>query len=210
MTPTVLVLLWLSSASALPFCDRDCPKRAVLEGLDREVLACQERLRITEEANRSCDTGGPPPVVYTELLQAFADTEVEVERDGKRVAVVIPSSLLFAPGSVEVRREALLVVDLLATALNLHPDQTAWLMGHTDDGPLSREAARRYPDHATLSFAQAHSVALLLSGQFKVDPARLLASGQGAGRPRVPSETDGAREQNRRVVVLIGPREEWR
>jgi len=210
MSSALLASMWLSGVSGLPLLDRDCPKRVVLEGLDREVLACRERLRIAEEGTRSCDTGGPPPVVYTELLQAFADTEVEVERDGKRVAVVIPSSLLFAPGSVEVRREAILVVDLLATALNLHPDQAAWLVGHTDDGPLPRDAVGRYGDHATLSFAQAHSVSQLLSGQFKVDPARLVASGQGAERPRVRSETDGAREQNRRIVVLIGPREEWR
>jgi len=210
MTASLLASVVLGGALGLPLLDRDCPKRAVLEQLDREVLACQERVKLAEEATRSCDTGGPPPAIYTELLQAFADTEVEVARDGKRVAVVIPTSLLFAPGSVEVRREAMLVVDLVATALKLHPEQSAWLVGHTDDGPLPRDAARRYGDHTTLSFAQAHAVAKVLAGRFEVDAGRLSSSGRGADRPRVPAETDGAREQNRRLVVLIGPSEDWR
>ena len=208
MNSIVLAALLLSS-SVGGLRDRDCPKRAVLEQLDREVLACQERMRRAEESAGSCDTGGPPPPIYTELLQAFADTEVEVDRDGPRVAVVIPSSLLFAPGDTSVRREAMLVVDLLATALKLHPEQSAWLIGHTDDAPLSRDTVRRFGDHTTLSFAQAHALAQVLSGQFEVERGRLSASGRGADRPRVPSETDGAREQNRRLVVVIGPHQDW-
>ena len=209
MKGSLLAVSLLSSALGIPFGDRDCPKRAVLEQLDREVLACQQRVKQAEEATRSCDTGGPPPVIYTELLQAFGDTEVEVFRDGVRVAVVVPSSLLFAPGSVEVRREAMLVVDLVATALKLHPEQSAWLIGHTDDAPLSRAVLQRYGDHATLSFAQARAVAAVMSEQFEVQPTRLSATGRGADRPRAASETDGAREQNRRLVVLIGPGEDW-
>jgi chemotaxis protein MotB len=209
MNGSLLATAFLSSALGLPLLDRDCPKRAVLEQLDREVLACQQRVQMAEEATRSCDIGGPPPVVYTELLQAFGDTEVEVIRDGGRVAVVIPSNLLFSPNTVEVRREAMLVVDLVATALKLHPEQSAWLIGHTDEAPLSRDAVGRFGDHATLSFAQAHSFAQVLTGTFEVEPSRLSATGRGAARPRVASETDGAREQNRRLVVLIGPGEDW-
>ncbi len=188
----------------------DDTRNATIDQLDREVLACRERLSAAQDIARSCEGGGPPPAVYTELLQAFADSEVEVHRDGPRVGIVVPGALLFAPESVEIRREARLVVDLLATALGLHPELDVWITGHTDDRPLSRTAQRLYPDLDTYSFAQANSLARILNQEFSVDRARLHAAGQGPSRPRVANETDGARQKNHRIVLVLGPREEWR
>lgn len=188
----------------------DCPRKTTLDQLDREVLACQQRLSEAEEAARSCDSGGPPPAIYTELLQAFADTEVEVVRDGPRVVASIPISLLYAPESLEVRKEARLVVDLLATALNLHPELSAWLLAHTDDTPLSRGLVRAHGDAVGWTHAQARALAKVLTTDFSVEPARLTAVGHGTARPRAASETDGARQKNRRIDVVIGPSEQWR
>jgi|GEM_PF-3368839 len=188
----------------------DCPRRATLEQLDREVLACQVRLEEAQEAARSCDQGGSSTALYRELLQAFADTEVQVVRDGPRVVVSIPASLLFPGDGIEVRREARLVVDLLATALNLHEDTSAWVLAHTDDSPIPRALLRAHGDALGLTQAQAGALVRMLTAEFSVAPGRLVAAGQGTARPRVAAETDGARAQNRRVDVIIGPTEDWR
>lgn len=188
----------------------DCPRRSVVEQLDREVLACQVRLEQAAEASRSCGEGDGATSLYRELLQAFADTEVDVVRDGPRVVASVPSALLFPSDGVEVRREARLVVDLLGTALNLHPETAAWVVAHTDDAPLNRTLQRQFADPLGLTQAQAASVVRTLVTDFSVDAGRLVAAGHGSARPKVPAETDGARQQNRRVDIVIGPREDWR
>lgn len=208
MWSPLLVSLHVTSMAGLLF--QDCPRRATVEQLDREVLACQVRMEEAAEAARSCGDAGGATALYRELLQAFAGTEVEVVRDGPRVVVSVPASLLFPSDGVDVRREARLVVDFLSTALNLHPETTAWVVAHTDDTPLSRPLQKRYGDALGLTQAQAMSMVRALSSEFSVDPARLVAAGQGSARPRAAAETDGAREKNRRVDVIIGPHEDWR
>jgi chemotaxis protein MotB len=203
------VLVLAGGVAGLPW-GSDCPRRSTVEQLDREVLACQERLAEARETARTCDQAGAPTAVYRELLQAYAGTEVEVHRDGPRVVVSIPAAVLFPGDAVEVRREARLVVDLLATALNLHPDMRAQVIAHTDDTPLSRTFQRSYTDPLGLTVAQSTQLVRVLVSEFKVEPSQLAAVGQGNTRPLVPNETDGARAKNRRVDVVIGPSEEWR
>lgn len=208
--------MWSSLLVSLPLLGTaglfgvDCPRQATVEQLDREVLACQVRLEQAAEAAKNCGEGEGAMALYRELLQAFSGTEVQVVRDGPRVVVTIPSAMLFPADRVEVRREAQLVVDFLATALNLHTETMAWVIAHTDDSPLPRDLQRRHGDALGLSRAQAAAVVHALSSRFSVAPGRLLAAGQGSARPLVPAETDGARAKNRRVVVIIGPGESWR
>jgi chemotaxis protein MotB len=192
------------------FSQKDCPRRATVEQLDREVMACQIRLDEAKETARNCADASAPMALYRELLQAYSGTEVVLRRDGARVVVSIPSSLLFPADGVEIRREARLVVDLLATAMNLHPEMNAWVVAHTDDAPLPRSLQRAHGDALGLTQAQAGTLVRVLTGEFKVDAGRLAAAGLGNARPMVPTETDGARAKNRRVDVVIGLAEDWR
>lgn len=190
--------------------DRKCERIAsTVDQLDREVMACQDRLAAAQESSRHCDSGGPPPPVYTELLQTFADSEVEVLRDGPRVVVVFPGGLLFGGGSVEVRKEAMLPVDLLATAMSLHPELHAWIGGHTSDAPIPRPYSK-YHTHRSWSFAQADALAKVLTERFSVAPERLAVAAYGDSRPRAENETEGGRRKNHRIVVILGPSEDWR
>ncbi|HCH65783.1 MAG: hypothetical protein CL927_02275 [Deltaproteobacteria bacterium] len=200
----------LSIGVAGIFVQKDCPRRATVEQLDREVLACRIRLDEAKETARTCADAGMPTALYRELLQAYASTEVEVVRDGARVIVSVPASVLFPTDAVELRRESRLVVDLLATALKLHPETTAWVVAHTDDSPLSRRVQGLHRDALGLTQAQAGSLVRVLVDEFEVDGRRLVAAGLGNARPQVPNETDGARAKNRRVDVIIGPSETWR
>jgi len=192
------------------FGQKDCPRRATVEQLDREAMACQIRLEEARETARNCADASAPTALYRELLQAYSGTEVVLRRDGARVVVSIPASLLFPADGVEIRREAGLVVDLLATALNLHPEMNAWVVAHTDDVPLPRSLSRAHGDALGLTQAQAGALVRVLVGQFKVDAGRLAAAGLGNARPMVANETDGARAKNRRVDVVIGLAEDWR
>ena len=120
-------------------------KDELVNKLDREVIALtQENERLTE-ALATCSTEGRVPLIYTELKQVMATFEVEVKRKGDLTIVVIPGGIVSAPGSVRLRAEVDPVLDLLSTALNLHPALPIFVIGHTDDEIVQGRLKKQFP-----------------------------------------------------------------
>ena len=203
---SLLVLLPLCGPACVPHTPSDM---ALIQQLDQEVLAARERNRTLEEQLQHCGETGSTAEIFRELSQVLSGTEVELERDGPRTAVIIPSDMLFGSDGIEVRQEATMVLDLLATALKLHPGLSVMVLAHTDDQPVPRELRRLAPDHWALSTAQARAVALSLIINFGVEETRLSVAGRGSAAPRSPNDTPAERARNRRVVVVIGPPAPW-
>lgn len=200
-----LLCLALSAMGCIPATyDRD-----LVTQLDREILALKQRNDVLQERVEDCaDAGADPGPVYTELVQVFSGTEVEVLRNGVRTVVVVPSDQLFSPGQTVVRDEAMMVPDMLATALGLHEDLSVQVIAHTDDVELTGAARRRYLSLWGLSMAQATGFMVALV-ELGVDESRFTISGRGAQEPVAESDTPEGRAQNRRIVVIIGPSHDW-
>lgn len=186
------------------------PKATDLEEqLDREVRALQIRTRTLEALVASCPTDGAASTIYAELIQVYAGTEVQVEREQGRAVVVIPGDVVFAPSSDTLRAEAAMVLDLLGTALQLHPELGVWVIGHSDDN-LTPAAKKKYGDAMTFSLARARSFAGALADGFGVDPKRMTIAGRGELDPIADNDTPQGRAQNRRLVVVVGTAEKYR
>ena len=183
-------------------------KDELVNKLDREVIALtQENERLTE-ALATCATEGRVPLIYTELKQVMATFEVEVKRKGDLTIVVIPGGIVFAPGSVRLRAEVDPVLDLLSTALNLHPALPIVVIGHTDDEIIQGRLKKQFPTNWELSAARAAAVCTALSSEWGVSPARFTAAGRGEWHPIADNATAEGREANRRVEVVIHPAED--
>ncbi|MCK6506507.1 OmpA family protein [Myxococcota bacterium] len=182
----------------------------LVQQLDREVIALRKKNQVLEEQLQACGQGELETALYAQLVQVFSGTEVTVHREGARAAVVIPGELLFAPGSTEVRDEAAMVSDLLATALNLHPQTQVWIIGHTDDDPLSGSLKRRFGDNWGLAAGRAQAFMRVLVDRFGVAEARFSISGRGPVHPIATNDTPEGRALNRRIVVVVGPPEDFR
>lgn len=178
--------------------------------LDREVIALHKKNQVLEDRLESCSAGQLDTELYAQLTQVFSGTEVVVEREGSRAVVVIPGELLFSPGSTTVREEATMVTDLLATALGLHPDAQVWVIGHTDDDALGGNLRRRYGDNWGLSTARASAFMRVMVDQFEIDDRRFTIAGRGDSSPVATNDTPEGRARNRRLVVVIGPPENFR
>lgn len=190
-----------------------CPRAGetgLVQQLDREVIALRKKNELLEEQLQACGQGELETALYAQLVQVFSGTEVAVHREGARAAVVIPGELLFAPGSTEVRDEATMVSDLLATALNLHPQAQVWIVGHTDDDPLSGSLKRRFGDNWGLAAARAQAFMRVLVDRFGVAEGRFTISGRGPVHPVATNDTPEGRALNRRLVVVVGPPEDYR
>lgn len=183
---------------------------STIQQLDAEVRAARQRVEMLEEQARGCAADGSPGDIYPQLVQIFAGTEVAVERAGGRAVVTIPGDLLFGEGTATVRREAGMVIDLLGTAMTLHPDRVAWVIGHTDARPLSSRAASTFSDSRGLSLAMADGLVDALLAQHSLPSARFTVAGRGADAPLVPEDTPAAQARNRRVVVVIGSPDPFR
>jgi flagellar motor protein MotB len=186
------------------------PKSSNLEEqLDREVRALQIRTRALEAQLQTCATDQGGGLIYPELLQVFAGTEVQVEREAGRAVLVVPADLVFAPGTETLRDEGTMVLDLLGTALQLHPALEVWVVGHNDDA-LTAAARKRYADPMGISLARARAFAAALTERFGVDAERFTVAGRGEADPVADNDTPQGRAQNRRIVVVIGPQEKYR
>ncbi|MFH1467026.1 MAG: OmpA family protein [Pseudomonadota bacterium] len=173
--------------------------------LDREVIALKERNAWLEEHQGDCGTAVRPSPIYAELVQVLPPGEALVTRDGGTTLVSIQVSSLFSSGSLAVRRESTMVLDLLATALNLHPEQPVQIVGYADDSPVGSSLRRYYPSNWELSAVRAGAVASELIHKYQVDPARLMIASRGPMEPVADNDTPEGRDANRRIVVRILP-----
>ena len=197
----VIVLALIGCAWIRP----DEHQQTLIYQLDREVIALKLRNDQLREQVERCSDGTRDNPIYTELLQVFSSSEVAVEREGAQTVVVIPGGLLFSSGSITIRDEATMVLDLLSVALKLHTDAKVRVIGHTDDRPLAGSLRRRYGTNWELSVFRAAALMRAMVEDFDVEEDRFTIAGRGASEPIASNDTPEGRERNRRLVVIIGP-----
>jgi chemotaxis protein MotB len=80
--------------------------------------------------------------------------------------------------------------------------------GHTDNVPIGANIKDKYQSNWELSSGRACSVLRYMYWKHKMDPERLSAVGYGEHRPVADNDTLEGRAKNRRVTIVIGPKEE--
>jgi chemotaxis protein MotB len=139
----------------------------------------------------------------TEALVGFTSNELTVAIKNGKVYVSLQESLLFPSGSATVNPKGIQALGKLAAVLNVNPDITVDIDGHTDSIPIRSSL---YPDNWALSTARAVSIVRVLTKNYQVDPTRLMASGQSQYDPVDTNSTPEGRAQNRRTDIILSPR----
>ena len=174
--------------------------------LNREVQALQQQVRALEYEAATCRDGkAPPDPLYQELHQVLSKTEVGVERRGRTTIVTFPASHLFGADELSLRQEARMTLDVMSTALKLHPRYRIEVEGHTDDGGVPTSLRRRFGDPFTFSAARAYSLVATMVDEFDVSGDRFSVIGRGSTQPIDTNDTDAGQRHNRRVVMYILP-----
>ncbi len=174
--------------------------------LDAEVVALHQVVRDLKGQVATCGQGTSPESIYADLHQVFKGTEITVSRQGAVTVVTLPATTLFSdPYTLAFRDESNMTLDLLATAIKLHPGQRIVLEGHTDNAMLPRDWVRRYGSHLELSFLYAAAVMQRLNEQFDVTEDRFTVSARGQWAPIASNDVSSGQNANRRVEVHIMP-----
>jgi OOP family OmpA-OmpF porin len=114
--------------------------------------------------------------------------------------VTLNSSFLFDVGSYTLKPAALLAIDSLATRLNTSSIKSVEIYGHTDNVGADEM-------NMTLSKNRANSVKEYLTKKLKDKTILIHTVGFGKTQPVATNETEEGRQANRRVSMIIHPKE---
>lgn len=137
-----------------------------------------------------------------DALVGFNSNELTVSQKNGKVYVSLQENLLFPSGSAVVNIKGKEALAKLAGVLNVNPDISVDIEGHTDSIPIRG----RYEDNWALSTARATSIVRILVNDYKVDPIRVVASGHSQYDPVETNSTAEGRAKNRRTEIILSPK----
>ncbi len=138
-----------------------------------------------------------------EALKGFSSSELTVKMKNGKVYISMQESLLFPSGSAVVNPKGKDALSKVAGVLNTSSDININIEGHTDSIPIH---TAKFADNWELSTARATSIAHVLIDEYRVTPAKLVASGRSEYDPIAPNSTPEGRGQNRRTEIILEPR----
>lgn len=124
---------------------------------------------------------------------------LNVKEEPRGTVITLPGNVLFATGKWELLPGARSKLDAVAAALKDQPDVTITVEGHTDSQGTPAS-------NLDLGTKRAESVRAYLQSK-GVPKEQLTAAGIGEGRPIGDNKTLDGRAQNRRVEIIVTPRE---
>lgn len=131
------------------------------------------------------------------LRDKLANSQVDVERAGNQIKLVMPESITFATGSAALNQSAHGSLNSVAEVLATYTDTTITVSGHTDS--TGTDAINN-----PLSQQRAQAVANFLTGR-GVAANRITTVGHGSRMPVASNATVEGRAKNRRVEITINP-----
>ncbi len=138
-----------------------------------------------------------------DALEGFNSSELTVTMKNGRVYISMQEGLLFPSGSAVVNPKGKDALSKVASVLNTSKDINIDIEGHTDSLPIH---TKMYEDNWSLSTARATSIAHVLIDDYKVVPAKLVASGRSEYDPVATNSTPEGRAQNRRTEIILEPK----
>ncbi len=167
------------------------------------VARVQAAAALAERENQLASIQSTYGELVSDLESALSAGQIEIERlrEGRRLNV--SQDVLFASGSATLDRIGRDVLVKVAGKLKGLGDFIE-VRGHTDDQPMSRALAKRFPSNWELAAARAASVVRLLEEE-GVPGNRLAAVSLGQNDPMVPNDSAENRARNRRIEIRLEP-----
>lgn len=139
-----------------------------------------------------------------QIAEALEENNIEDDVDmmftSQYVQLTISGAILFDPGKVELRSEALPILEKMGMILERYAQDIVEIEGHTDNVPNHDV---KYVNNDELSAGRAVSVFNYLMETTNLDPAMVKHSGRGEYVPVADNSTAEGRAKNRRVEIRI-------
>lgn len=170
---------------------------------DRDHLTAEKEER--EKELRAAEA------TYSELIDKMRSEisrgEITISDLQGKLTVNMVEKILFDSGSAELKSGGKEVLSKVGTILKDVQDKEIRVEGYSDNLPISPRLQTIYPSNWELSSARAISVVQFLRNTLDVPGERLSASGFAEFRPIADNSTPEGRAQNRRIQIILAPRE---
>ena len=163
---------------------------------DLEMMKEQKVQEVSSEYNAMIEK------MKTEIAQG----QVTITELKGKLTVNMVEAVLFDSGKAEVKKEGLAVLQKVVDVLKDARDKVIRVEGHTDNVPITGALARVYPTNWELSAARAITVTRFLQAR-GIDAARLSTAAYGEFQPVADNETKEGRAKNRRIEIVLVPRD---
>lgn len=177
-----------------------------IEALGYEVDALNEKIDKLQEQKDAemAELQEARDLLEEKLKSEIDDKTVRLEMAEKGLSIIFLTEVLFDSGKAEIKKEAYNAMDKIATVLKENvEDRNIGIEGHTDNQPIKYSG---WKSNWELSTARATSVLHYLVDNKEINPKRVSATGYGEYRPVISNDTAEARKQNRRVEIVVLPK----
>ncbi len=142
--------------------------------------------------------------MYNEIVQSaesyMIDDQIIMDYNAQYVELDLNGSILFDSGSAEVRDDAKMFLQKIASILVKYKYCVIEIEGHTDDIPISTS---KFENNRELSAERARNVYEYITEQENFIDSNLKIAGYGESKPVASNATEEGRAKNRRVVIKI-------
>jgi len=123
-----------------------------------------------------------------------------------KLTLNLVEAILFDSGKAEVKPDGLVVLGKVIEILKPVTGKSIRIEGHTDNERIVGALTQRYPTNWELSAARAINIARYLQKQ-GIDPANLSSAAFGEFKPVADNATPEGRAKNRRIEIVLLPKE---
>lgn len=167
-------------------------RQAKIDAANRLLRTRQERLLAINEAI---------PEIFSSL-EIIEDWEIRPRNS--QVVLAIGEDNLFRKNSTSsLTSNGEAILERIAALLVKYPEMQIQVIGHTDNVAVPRQGL----DNWQYSALRAVSIVKGLTASSKIGPNRVLAASKSEYEPVESNETTEGRQRNRRVELIIAPRE---
>lgn len=179
-------------------------KQSMLSRSQQQIADQQRRLeQLQALIDQQKAKGAELKKKMTDALGGFSSSELTISNKNGKVYVSLQENLLFPSGSAKVNDKGKLALAKLAEVLNVNPDISVNIEGHTDSIPMR---GAKFEDNWALSTARATSIVRILVNDYRVDATRVVASGHSQYDPVDTNATPEGRGKNRRTEIILSPK----
>jgi chemotaxis protein MotB len=144
----------------------------------------------------------------TRSLQAQIEKgDIKIKQVRDRLTINMVEKVLFDSGHAQVKPEGLKVLKQVADVLKTVNDKQIRIEGHTDNVPIGGKLKQKFPTNWELSTARATTVVRYFIELGGVNRENFEAVGYADTRPVADNETDAGRTENRRIEIVLFPKD---
>jgi len=139
------------------------------------------------------------------LAREIADKQVLLEQTSRGLVITMANDILFDSGKAKLKSNAHDVLRKIASVIKeAAPDRSVGVEGHTDSVPIKHSG---WKSNWELSAARATNVLHYMIDECGMEPQKMSAIGYGEYHPVDTNDTKAGRATNRRVEIIILPKE---